>query len=343
MCGLAGFANVTNLAARIPLAYHLGIGADDRGGHAAGYVSASLQPGSPIHYGRTLGRWGDTSRAFMAAACAGDLTILHARYATMGRKDVASNAHPFAIKRDGRTVLWGAHNGMIEGTHATARAHGREHTVDSRELFELLADGKLDALRALQGYGVLTWIERVPAPGAARCVRMVRLTDDAELVVARTECGAIVWASTWEILAPALQAAGMVADVTFTIDTGKVYEAHADGRFTYSHHPNLTLRPRDYGGARYRSAIDYTRDWRAEGLGDLGEFDALADDCPVCQAWDTYAFDGEAQCADCGASWPYATPDAPDAWDGAAWERWIADERRKAREDGPANGATSCT
>src|SRR5271166_6097969 len=236
MCGLAGFTNV-HPERRAVLASALGRGVETRGKHASGYVSTdSLARG--VRYGRKRGTWTDASRAFVLGATHGVCTIIHARYATCGDKDAAVQAHPFAVKRphaDGtlRTVLWGAHNGMLEGTHASAARHERAHDVDSRELFELLADGLVTEIGELSGYGTLAWLEN----GARDRVRLVRLSDDAELEIVTTECGAIVWASTWEILAAALAAAGMTAKDKYTAEVGRVLEAHADGTLTYSTHP----------------------------------------------------------------------------------------------------------
>jgi hypothetical protein len=340
MCGLAGFTNVPPFAPgdprdkRVALARHLGLGVDDRGGHAAGYVSAGAAPGSSVHYGRKIGEWSGASLAFVTDATRGDTTIIHARYATCGKKDAPEQAHPFAVKRPDpatgheRTVLWGCHNGMLDGTHATARAHGRTHDVDSREAFELLADGHVEMIRSLQGYGVLTWIERAQRDR----VRLVRLSEDSELVVARTECKALVWASTWKILENALSAAGMRAECTFNVEVGKVYEAHASGEFTYSLHPDIKVAARVYTTSQWAKNYHEFRD-DAEWGSDPG-------DCPTCKSQDTWAFSGMAECSDCGIQWPFDAPDvatdapheASDDWDDEAWERWLQAEERALAE-----------
>ena len=54
MCGLAGFAGIRSPKLRERLVYSLGFNIDDRGGHAAGYVSC-VESGKPI-VGRKLGK-----------------------------------------------------------------------------------------------------------------------------------------------------------------------------------------------------------------------------------------------------------------------------------------------
>src|ERR1019366_6792808 len=146
---------------RLALALALGAGVDTRAGHAAGYVAVH---GKAVRYARKVGTWSTTKKGAGASArfvrgAAGDLAIIHGRYATCGDANSLLQAHPFAVQRNGRTALWGAHNGMIEGAHESAAAHGRTCDVDSREAFELLADGNVKDLAQLPGYGTLAWLD----------------------------------------------------------------------------------------------------------------------------------------------------------------------------------------
>lgn len=206
---------------RFLLAVGLGSGIDKRGGHASGFVSLSDR----INVNHKIGAWGGASRRFMTEAVAGNITMMHARFATCGNKDDVRQAHPYTIRRNGRTVLWGAHNGQIWNAAASARAHNRPYTVDSRELFELLADDELEAIRGLDGYGVITWM----TPNSPT-VKLARLADHSEIVVGRLAEGGVAWASTYAILSDAAEFAGMTIKSTFKLDEiGRVYEIHPHG------------------------------------------------------------------------------------------------------------------
>lgn len=199
MCGVAGYIGLGYLTAdqRWDLVEALGLGIDSRGGDATGWAAVV---GARVRMGRKLGGWCSARGRFIRAAAAGPTLMMHARWATMGAKELVTNAHPFPIYRRGRgIVLWGMHNGMLEGTQASARANGREHTVDSRELFELLADRQIGAIRALDGYGVITYLR----PDGV--VRVCRINRQSDFELAEVEGGGLVYASTSSILTNALK------------------------------------------------------------------------------------------------------------------------------------------
>jgi len=214
------------MSIRVKLAGALGIGLDKRGGHAAGYVSlSSADSGKGIGMARRAGKWGDSSWRFIRSAAAGEVAIMHARYATCGEKDNPLHAHPFAIRREGKTVLYGAHNGIVYGGRDTAKAAGREYTVDSRELFELLADGNIAAIQAMSGYGVINWV--TPESGV---VRMARLSSNSDFACVSLACGGIAWASTMAILEEAVKHAETEPVSTLLApDVGKVYTLTPEG------------------------------------------------------------------------------------------------------------------
>lgn len=375
MCGLAGFLNVPP-DKRERLVRALGEGIDTRGGHAAGYVAIH---GAAVTYNRKSGPWAsdvyesggypwtDTngvqrvspkvtqvipgaSRRFIRGAC-GDVTILHARYATCGDSDSAAQAHPFVIKRPNearggatRPVLYGAHNGVVRGAKDTARAHGRDYDVDSRELFHLLADGELDAIRALQGWGTLAWIRA----DARDRVYLVRMTSDARLEVARTTCGALVYASTKAILSAALDAAALTLDHYYDIQVGKVYGAGPDGILRFTSHPDVTLNTyskAEYRADRWGTERDSGRWAGASFAGDAGTTDDFwADPCPVCGSLDTWTYVDTCQCADCNHQWiapdedtgdpeDDATTTDRDAFDGKAFLEYLERQRDRERRE----------
>lgn len=339
MCGLGGFVNVPDYATRLALVRALGEGIDTRGGDAIGYVTVPRAGPPSVDYARRAGEWGDDdARRFLRSAARNDgATILHARYATCGDRDNPMQAHPFRIEREGRTVLWGAHNGVIHGAEASARVHGRSFDVDSRELYELLADGQYEKIRALRGWGVLSWIESAHRDR----VSLVCMTDDGALRITRTTCGAVVWASTQSILDASLRAAGMTPkdcwrqrgpDEKEGFDVGKVMHVYSDGRLAYAGGEDITLQ--EYTKAEYRAdrrattyyEPSYGGDWSSDEwerfratLAKYEDDDDPADEwgdpgvCPICKSADTYVFALRGCCADCGTEWSMATATATAA------------------------------
>lgn len=208
MCGLAGYAGVQDPDKRLMLVYALGLGIDKRGGDAAGYVT--LGTGKGPRYARKSGEWGDARERFVRVAAQGNITMMHSRWATCGKKKAVEHAHPFAIKRevDGKktTVLWGAHNGVVQSWQS-AKKHNREIEVDSQELLELIADKDYEGLRDIAGYGVLTWIEKAHLKEPR--VSLVRLSSNSEIEVWELEEGGYVWASTRHILEEACKVADL--------------------------------------------------------------------------------------------------------------------------------------
>ncbi len=221
MCGISGFIGI-NSKARKDLVDSLGLGIDMRGGDASGYLSIS-DTGTTTH-AKKLGTWTGARNKFRRK-CSGEIVMMHARWATCGDKREQDQAHPFEIRRDHKTVLWGAHNGCIWNADDSAKANGRKYTVDSKELFHLLADGDVRGINDLDGYGVITWYR----PGDNH-VNMVRLSEQSEICVVQVEGGGIAWASTWAILGDALEYANLKAEFEFRLDeVGRVYQMSAGG------------------------------------------------------------------------------------------------------------------
>lgn len=238
MCGIAGFAGILDKEVRLVLASVLGWGIDSRGGDSCGYLSL----GDTIRYGRKSGTYLSASDKFLNAACGHIYSMLHARWATCeGVREDPNDAHPFAIKREGKTVLWGAHNGVLQGARESAEKHARPYTVDSREMFELLADEDYKGLAGLQGYGVITWV-RADSPGY---VRLCRISKDSEVEVVTVEGGGTVWASTEQILEDALETAGLKVKHRFHLKPGKVYELTPHGVYL-SKDRGFTVASRSY-------------------------------------------------------------------------------------------------
>lgn len=251
MCGLAGFSGVKDQFAREALVLSLGWGIDARGGDAAGFVSLAHDTHKP-QFGRKVGTWLGARERFIRRAANAHTSMLHARFKTCG-KGGEREAHPFEIRRNGQEVLWGAHNGVVYDAEASARKHGRAYTVDSKELFELLADDDFDAISKLTGYGVITWVE-AKNPGM---VFLCKLTGSGDIKVASTECGAIVWASTSGILREGLDGSDMVKARDWKVETGKVYHIKPDGIFSTPTRQDITLSSR-WTGYYYGSQYPYS-------------------------------------------------------------------------------------
>lgn len=261
MCGLAGFAGVTDATKRMALIRALGAGIDTRGGHAAGYVSMASHKGHKL--AKRIGTWGDASQRFIHGAAAGHSVMMHTRFATCGGQADVEYAHPFTIKREGKTVLYGVHNGVLGGTYSSAAAHGREHTVDSREMLELLADENVSAVNKLTGYGVAMWV----TPGSDM-VYMSRLSDNSDIVVVRLKCGGVAWASTMTILAKALRSAKLKhagelstegVGVVYAIGSGGVCKTGATGvRVEEDNWRNYGSYGKGFGKLLYGDDLDYT-------------------------------------------------------------------------------------
>jgi len=231
MCGISGFAGFKSERVKHDLVTSLGMGIDSRGGHAAGFVTVDRIP----IVGKKPGYWISARDRFIRRAILGHTTMMHSRYATHGAQ-VIQNAHPFCIRRAGEIVLWGCHNGIIYNAEESAKAHSRPFSVDSKELFELLADQEYDKINALTGYGVITWIE------ARRPDRVLvsRLSSQSDFFICETTCGGQVWGSTERIVKDALELSGLKMRHTYNLnEVGRVYQIGYDGVFTL---PTTTVK-----------------------------------------------------------------------------------------------------
>ncbi len=270
MCGVSGYTGLGHLAleVRYDLVEALGSGIDKRGGHASGAVVVTEE--GPPRLMRKLGRWDAARGRFIRAAGNGHSVMMHARYATHGAKEKVENAHPFAVKRkgdDGKdiTVLYGCHNGIIYGTESTARQNGRQFSVDSLEFFELLADKAYETIRALTGYGVVTFIRPED-----RKIRVLRLNNNSEFKVYRIAGGGIVWGSTYGIVDDALKYCNLTAETELSVEKpGQVYllsgndarESKVDGITIGSGFVDRRTSYGGYGGWDWEDSYGVNRNW----------------------------------------------------------------------------------
>lgn len=222
MCGLAGFAGLPKgEATKLFLTHALGVAIDSRGEQGCGFISIKDKE---IHTAKTSGGWSKAPNEFLLDAASSDMLVLHSRWATCGIRDSVRQAHPYTIKRKGKTVLYGAHNGIIYNAFENAKANKRKIEVDSQELFHLLVDNELEQMQSLNGYGVILYV-KANEPH----INLARLSEDGEIKVVELETGGYVWASTWGILSHGLKAAGLKAKWDINVsEVGRVFEIHPD-------------------------------------------------------------------------------------------------------------------
>ncbi len=222
MCGISGHLGITDPFAKIALTVSLGEGIDKRGGDAVGFLSIK---NSKLQVCKKLGTYKGASNRFLMTAVNADMCMMHARWATCGKKTV-EEAHPFVIKRNGRTKITGCHNGIVYNANESAKRNNRSVEVDSQEIFELIADGDIEGIKKLQGYGVVTYV-RSETPDT---IELIRLTDNSDIYVCELTNGGIVYGSTKTIVHDALELSNLEVKNSFKLDDiGRIYLLRTDG------------------------------------------------------------------------------------------------------------------
>lgn len=231
MCGLAGFIGNFDKETRQCLVIGLGSGIMQRGKDASGYVTVNNKD---VHMNKSIGPWLSMSNRFIGRAAINDICMMHSRMATCRNGEVYKAAHPFCIKRDKTTILWGMHNGIIYNAFDHAQARGRKILVDSQEILELVADNNLAEIKELRGYGVLTWIDANDREG----IHFTKLSDSGDLVIAVVE-GGLIYASTLSILNNALKFAQLRISGIYDkqLDKSIVYVMRRDGLYKTTREP----------------------------------------------------------------------------------------------------------
>lgn len=214
MCGLSGYSGVTDPNARVILTAALGSAIVSRGFGGAGFVNLNGRGG--IFHQRTITHWRDVEEAFIQATAANESCMMHSRGPI---SKVDTDVHPFPITRNGQVVLWGAHNGMFDDAWRSAKENDRNITVDSQELFELLADGRVADLAQLRGWGVITWV----TADDPNTIKLCRLGVSSELVAANLEEGGVAYASTRQILEFGVKTAQLTIREMIPLEIGRTY------------------------------------------------------------------------------------------------------------------------
>lgn len=226
MCGISGFSFNKELLpddkTRLMLTWSLGDGIDSRGGDSCGFMSIN----GTIGVGKRPGKFATAKMKFLQKAACGHTSVLHARWATCGKTHLPHSqrldeAHPFVIKRNNRTVLYGTHNGMVDNAYDSAERNDRRIAVDSEEIFHLLADDNYDGIKKLRGYGVICFV-RADDPEA---VRIIRLSSNSDIYIVGLEDNkGIVWGSTKKIVEEAVDFADLKIEHTYNVsEIGQEY------------------------------------------------------------------------------------------------------------------------
>jgi len=232
MCGLSGYSGIKDADARLILTAALGSAIVTRGMGGSGYVNLDGHGG--MGFNRDIRSWRAVDRDFVDAAASMETCMMHSRGPI---SSVDTDVHPFPIERNGAVVLWGAHNGMFDDAWFSARDNGREITVDSQEVFHLMADGRLAELAKMSGWGVITWVE---ASNLSE-IKVCRLTGDSEMVGATLVEGGVVYASTPSIVKFACEVADLTPDEWLPMEmVGMIYTV-SNGAITYTDQPGPRL------------------------------------------------------------------------------------------------------
>lgn len=232
MCGISGFSGIKNANARLKLTDALGHAIYTRGYGGSGFVTLDGMGG--MNFQRDIASWRAVDAAFVKAAAAMETCMMHSR-GPISR--VATDVHPFPIERDGAVVLWGAHNGMFDDAWASARNNDREITVDSQEVFHLMAEGKTNLLPTMRGWGVITWVESANLNE----IKISRLTEDSDLVAASLKDGGVVYASTSKIAAFACKHAELEIEEWLHMEKVGVIYTVSNGVVTCTEQPGPRL------------------------------------------------------------------------------------------------------
>ena len=218
MCGIAGYIIARNErvdTARLMRELHNGI--DPRGGDATG--AAWITTAGKIEHHTVTGRAKQFRSAHPNAGVGAVMAILHTRYATQGSADNQLNNHPI---RSGRFI--GVHNGHISNDSeifATVpfKRHGQ---VDSEAIVALIRHAHMKGthpakeLERLDGRAAVAWFDTQ----AKHPVLHLARGSASPLIVAMTEKGSTVFASTEMALLQAMKAVGMVPFTVYTVGEG---------------------------------------------------------------------------------------------------------------------------
>lgn len=196
-----------------------------RGVDSSGIGSIDMKTGQYlVHKLPVMGTFftGDTlAKSLILDACtANALTMCHVRAATVGRVSI-SNAHPFEIFKDGRTII-GTHNGTL--TNWTSKKDAKNYSVDSEWALNHIFDEAFDAFEDFTGaFSFVWWDSDKPEE-----LRMAR-NKERPMSVAFLEDGGMAYASEPGMLFWLLERNSMKIDGRILhLDADKLYKFKLD-------------------------------------------------------------------------------------------------------------------
>lgn len=265
MCGIFGFSLLPSASLPAHFVELLALQNESRGPQAWGVWGPST--GIAKGLGRisaNLPRWGAlTSERYGFG---------HTRFATSGGQS-ARHAHPWHIGR-----IIGAHNGQIYNAEELRSEYRYPGTVDSQVLLAHLSAGR--PMRELEGYGTIQWSE---VGRQDRGIHLCRLTDCADLWVAKVEGVGVVWSSDAQHGREALHACGLPAMPEFSVKPGVTYRALA-GTLYETDAPDRSITRTLWGGG-WSSGYSWEEP-KEEKDGDPMSLDPwAAEECLLCGRW----------------------------------------------------------
>lgn len=232
MCGIAGASISPNEKVDTTrLANELLLGIEERGRHATGvawvdkndslWIAKAAIPASEYVETSNVPR---DAQSFIA----------HTRWATQGSINNNDNNHPIDV---GGIV--GIHNGCISNDDELFELIGSEKRiaeVDSEAIFSMLLHSGLTAgesLEFLQGSAAVSWYET----DDNSVINLARVSS-SPIVIAYTEAGSLLFASTERAIRRAANATGLNITHTYSLPEGWYHKVQ-DGKIIATEHFNV--------------------------------------------------------------------------------------------------------
>jgi len=190
MCGIGGFYNPTGSKTPVGPITSLWCGLEDRGTHAHGMAFNWVNSDKPVVY-KKVGASSKSKSAVRKYLSGNNLryVLLHTRFTTQGSTQNMNNNHP--VVRNGITLT---HNGVLHNDSQVFDKLNvnRLYEVDTEAInVGLRFKGVKWIANNIQGSMSIAWIDEKDS------TQNVHLFTNGgnPLVIARTKCGNIVWAS----------------------------------------------------------------------------------------------------------------------------------------------------
>jgi amidophosphoribosyltransferase len=165
--------------------------------------------------------------------------IGHTRWATQGSPKNNDNNHPIEVNG-----IVGIHNGCISNDDDLFELIGKEKRiaeVDSEAIFSMIANSGLpttETLEMLRGSAAVAWFD-ASEPDTIHLARV----SASPLIVARTEKGSLLFASTKACLESATLASSLTIRDTFEVKEGKYLVIRKGKLIALSNFTKQSVRP----------------------------------------------------------------------------------------------------